>query len=750
MSHGKHTLGDPMMLSLFRTEIETHTETLNSGILKIEKDFSDTSEAESLMRAAHSIKGAARILNIDMAVTLAHAMESLFDSMQAGTLLPAPDLTDKLLCATDILRRIGELASDETIDELMALSPEVDMAVASFDAPGPAEAAPEQAAPKPQKASPGRDRAEHAEPTVPSRSTDVRISATHIDRLMGLAGEVMVRGYRLGHFADAFKMIATRLANISHTTNTILQPMKQSNESYSEQMGDLAQNIRETHEELIEHLNSFDSLTFDFIAIATGIHDEAIASRMRPFSDGVAGFPRMVRDIAKALNRDVRFEIVGRDTRLDRNILRELEAPITHLLRNALAHGLEPPEERERAGKSKTGTMTLEASHCAGQLLVVVKDDVRGIDIDILRRTVVERRLTDRQTAAKLSDEELLQFIFLPGFSTTPTVTKLSGRGYGLNVVSEMLQAVNGSIQISSDKGVGTEVRMLLPLTRSVVRSLVFELSNEYYAFPLSQIGCCTEILYGMLSTRDGATFINHNEVQLPLIDGHAALQLPREGRHDGKMTAIIIGSGDNAVAITVDCCVGEQNLVIRPLDARLGPVPVVSSASIMKDGSTVLSLDIENLLHMAHKSSREHSGIRDTSRHTESLKQQILIVEDSITVREMERKLLEEHGYDVETAIDGLDGWNALTADNYDLIISDVDMPRMNGLELISKIRADLRFKDVPVIIVSYKDSERDRKRGMDAGADYYMTKHSFHDKSIIEVVHDLLRDTINEDSNS
>lgn len=252
-----------------------------------------------------------------------------------------------------------------------------------------------------------------------------------------------------------------------------------------------------------------------------------------------------------------------------------------------------------------------------------------------------------------------------------------------------------------------------------------------------------------MVTSRDGRTFVRHHDAELPIVDGYDALQLPQAGRARGKKVAIQIGSGDRAIALTVDRCVGEQTLVIKPLDPRLDPTPLVSSASIMEDGSTVLSLNIENLLHMADMaSSGDRSGREEWLRKDDS-RRRVLVVEDSMTVRQMERKIFEENGYGVDTAIDGLDGWNALVNGMYDLIISDVDMPRMNGLEFISKVRHDARFKHIPVIIVSYKDSEKDRQCGMDAGANYYMTKNSFQDNSIIEIANSLLKDATHENRN-
>lgn len=734
-------LSDPMMLALFQSELETHTITLNEGLLRLEKDSSDTNNIDSLMRAAHSIKGASRIINIDMAVKLAHAMEDVFVAAQNNKLSLTPEVAELLFLGTDILENIGKAAS---VDKAASLNAYVDDAATLTEAIASAKSG-KVSTPntlrKDNKAS-NKTKETSRQRNAQQTGEAIRVSTEHITNMINLSGEIMVRGRRFSHFAGLFKNVEKQVLHLSTSISHIHQMMNGADHTQKEQMADLVHKYTHIHGELSEHINAFDDFAFDFDILSNRMHQEAIASRMRPFSDGTIGFPRMVRDISKSLNKTVSFEILGQNTTVDRNILRKLEPPITHLLRNALDHGLEDPKTRTSLGKPACGKLTLEARHQSGQLLVTVQDDGRGIDIDTLRNTVIKRALTNAETANQLSDDELLQFMLLPGFSTSDKVTELSGRGVGLNVVSEMLRTVNGTIQISTEKNNGTQIRLLLPLSLSVVRSLVFELDHESYAFPLSHIECCIRIERGDIISRDSHNFVVSDGIEIQVLDGRQVLDLPHHEDARETLTAIVIENRNRTFGLIVDRCVGEFDLVIKSLDPRLGTTPCLSSASIMEDGKPVISLDVEDTLLMAEKRMMDNGLLLKPEETAAGMRKRILIVEDSMTVREMERKLIAEQGYAVDVAVDGMDGWNALTTAQYDLIVSDIDMPRMNGLELIEKLRADTRFEKLPVIVVSYKDSQEDRDRGINAGANRYMTKNSFHDDSIIKTINTLLED--------
>ena len=477
------------------------------------------------------------------------------------------------------------------------------------------------------------------------------------------------------------------------------------------------------------------------------LHHEVISSRLRPLVDGVRGFPRLVRDTARQLGIHVRYDLVGEQTGVDRDILEKLEAPLNHLIRNALDHGVELPDERRAAGKDPQATIRLEARHVAGTLQVRLSDDGRGIDPERVRAKVIDRALAPAVMAAKMTEAELFEFLFLPGFSTKSEVTALSGRGVGLDVVQSMVQSVGGSVRLSSQYGSGTCFTLQLPITMSVIRALIVHISGQPYAFPLSRLECIQRVDASTVETLEGRPFFTLNGESVGLVPATQVLDLPQTPSTTECLSVVVLSDRGSRFGVAVEEFLGERDLDVRPTDPRLGKIPNISTASVLEDGWPVLIIDVEdlvrsidNLLHGRRFKLAEAMAGASTERRTK----RVLVVDDSITVRELERQLLESRGYAVDIAVDGMDGWNAVRSVEYDLVVSDVDMPRMDGIELVSQIKRDSRLRGLPVIIVSYKDREEDRIRGLDAGASSYLTKSSFHDKRFLDTVTDLIGEAI------
>jgi two-component system sensor histidine kinase and response regulator WspE len=465
---------------------------------------------------------------------------------------------------------------------------------------------------------------------------------------------------------------------------------------------------------------------------------------MRPFADGTAGLARMVRDVGNTLGKSVRLDIVGNTTQIDRDILEKLEAPIGHLLRNAVDHGIESSAQRRAAGKPEQGVIRLEARHSAGMLLIEVADDGAGIDIEQVRRAVVARGLSNQETAERLSEAELLEFLLLPSFSLRDTVTEISGRGVGLDVVADMLKQVRGAIRITTQAGQGSRFLMQLPLTLSVIRSLLVDIAGEPYAFPLAYVNRTLRLPAEALQTLEGYQHFSHGGRQVGLVSAHQVLQKGQWRSRDGSVCVVVIGEQEHTYGLAVDAFLGERMLVVQPLDPRLGKIADVLAGALMEDGTPLLILDVADMLRTVEKltsSGRLQTVDQDgAAPTTTAARKKVLVVDDSLTVRELERKLLTNRGYQVTVAVDGMDGWNAVRADSFDLVITDIDMPRMDGIELVSLIRGAANLQSLPVMIVSYKDREEDRQRGLEAGADHYFTKSSFHDESLLQAVTDLI----------
>ena len=919
------------LLELFREEVRSHTQTLATGLVELEGRPSDPRLLEALMRAAHSIKGAARIVQIEAAVRLAHEMEDLFVAAQNGTLRLSSATIDLLLRGVDVLQSLAEVSEgtkaawgtrqaaqlEPLLTELhgilhrpMTSSQELPVRVTPVTpvptappaaaAPDVAETAPPAAptppaspAPLPSKQVPGDLEAQsplwqlfceevrqaagvlqsglqqpqpHPEPlleaartirgaarlvglagpaefaqlleqilirlgpfnatsadfrerlqssvrglwelldqppaavpdwsqqhlpllrqlvqhsasvavpaTTPRASVVVvpppeapaarlpvgpvlaqpldapstavslaeekaveavvRVSAESLTRLMSLAGESLVQARWLSPFATALWKLKKAQDHLAALLDSAQAQRDASALMEARRQCNLCRSV------LAERMREFEEHAARAEDLNARLYREVIASRMRPFSDGAVGFPRLVRDMARSLGKQVRLEIHGLETEVDRDILERLEAPLNHLLRNAVDHGIEPAEQRRQVGKAEQGTIRLEVRHRAGMLVIQVSDDGAGIDVERLRGKIVDKGLTTPELAASLSEAELLEFLFLPGFSTAPAVSEYSGRGVGLDVVQTTIRKIGGQARLSTRLGQGTTFSLTLPLTLSVVRAVLVEVAGEPYAFPHNRIDRLLRVPRQQIQSVEHRQFIRVDDQNVGLVFASQLFDLP--GKELGEQIDLLLLSDDTgSYGLIVEAVRGEQDLVVRPLDPRLGKVPDISAAAILDDGQPVLIADVEDLIR-----SMDMYIQSGTLRRCEATpvvephrRPRVLVVEDSITVREVERQLLRHAGYEVRVAVDGMEGWNMVREDHYDLVVSDVDMPRMTGLELLRHIRSDDRLRTLPVLIVSYKDRPEDKKRGLELGANCYLTKSSFHDDTFLQAVADLI----------
>lgn len=770
-----HDLIDSSMLDLFRSEVESNVAVLNEGLLALENDPSATDRLEALMRAAHSIKGGARIVELEPAVKLAHSMEDCFVAAQRGQVSLRSEQIDILLEGADILSQISEAAGEGIEDWLAQRQEEIDQLVSAISrviAGEFLEAVPVEASerpadevpPCPPSASPGTDTAlvcqsdsteravsekiGEAKPFHPeSEGKDrmVRVTAGKIERLMGQAGEVVVSARWLPEFSASMlnmKRNHIEMSNILEGLREALE-QKQEDERARELLLEAREKAKECSGNLAERLNELEKFTSASATLSDRLYHEVIGVRMRPFADGVGGFPRLVRDLGRDLGKKVRLEIFGKSTEVDRDILEKLDAPLNHLLRNALDHGIESPEERLAAGKPETGRLLLEAVHRSGMLMITVADDGRGVDLDTLRKKLLRKGMATPDMVEKMTDSELMDFLFLPGFSTAEDVTEISGRGVGLDVVRNMVHEVGGVVRVVSNPGQGLSFHLELPLTLSVVRTFLVEIGGEPYAFPLARIDRCLDLSQVDIQTVEDRQYFRFDNDNISLVNVHDVLGTREPERQEDKFHVVVVSDRLNSYGLLVDRFLGEYDLVVRPLDPRLGKVPDINAVAVMLDGSPVLIFDVEDLVHSIDNllGGRRLRKVTGPGAQIQGRKRKsILVVDDSITVREMERKLLENKGYRVEVAVDGLDGWNAVRTGDFDLVVSDVDMPRMNGIELITNIKKHAVLKSLPVIIISYKDREEDRLGGLEAGANYYLTKGSFQDDSFLSAVVDLI----------
>ena len=751
-------LGDFSMLDLFRLEVDNQATILNDGLLALEQGSHSDRQLEALMRAAHSIKGAARMVDIEAGVSLAHSMEDCFVAAQQGELHLQPHQVDLLLKGVDQLVAIAQQqANDDELTRLVEQIRHIDQLPTGPDntpvqQPGTGLPPPANDTAMAGTAVIERETTTTAVPSAPTPGADkntagneaVRVSAESLNRLVGLAGEVQVESRWLHPFADALLQVKHRQAEIISLVDRLNESLctrgnSDYNRTLASEIQTKANRCRHLMSDRLVELDEFDRRMH---SLGNRLNKEVITSRMRPFADATRGFPRMVRDVARQLGKQVELKIEGAATQVDRDILEHIDAPLNHLLRNALDHGIETPEQRRQAGKPEQATLRLSAMHSSGMLSIHVEDDGRGIDLERLRSRIVERDMVNETMAQELSDAELLEFLFLPGFSTREEVTEISGRGVGLDVVHSTVQRMRGVARATTEPGKGTHFHLQLPLTMSIIRALLVEIGGEPYAIPLARIDRTLRLDTSQVESLEGRQYFTLGNQHVGLVFASQVLDCGGDSTNDDFLPVVVLGERLHRSGLVVDCFIGERNLVVHTLDERLGKIQDIAATSLLENGDPCLIVDVDDMLRSVDIliAGGRLNRIHDKPAGGSSQGKRILVVDDSITVREVERNMLVTRGYQVDVAVDGMDGWNAVRMDDYDLVISDIDMPRMNGFEFVRLIKQDERLGKIPVMIVSYKDREEDRQRGLEAGADYYLTKGSFQDETLIEAVADLI----------
>lgn len=731
MSMENDDLSGYSMLDLFRMETREQMRVLTEGLLLLEQGTVDAARLEAMMRAAHSVKGAAAIVGLEPAVRVAHAMEDVLVAAQEGRAALDGNGVDVLLGAVDLLQQLADepepgasrVARGRQVADLLA-------ALASLhgqrDAPRAAPAAPPPPPPAP----------------APTEATPVAGS----DELLALAGQARLHAGQLRPWIASLQRYRRQQRGVHEALEALQAAIRATGNA---RLADLAQRVAERaaplHASLHRRIEEAQYYERQALTVSTRLADEVLALRMCPFAEGVHALPRMVRDLARGLGKDVRVEIEGAGTLVDRAVLARMDGPLHQLLRNAVDHGMETPKERLAADKPAHGTIRLQAFHRGGMLALVVADDGRGVDPERIRATAVRRQVAAPAFASGLSQAELMAFLFLPGFSLKDSANELSGRGVGLDVVHDTVRALNGTVRVESAPGAGFSTVITLPLTQSIVRALVVDVAGEPYALPIARVEGVRRVAAADVLSLQGRQYVTagENGEQLGLVAASQVLGLG-EAVAGTDVTLVVIGAGRERYGLVVDAVRGERSLTVQPLEPTFGKLRDVAAAALLDDGAPVLILDVPDLLQSIARLLGAGTALRlglDASGASGAASaRRVLVVDDSLTVREMQRKLLVAQGYRVDVALDGEDGWNQLRAHRYDLVITDIDMPRLDGIGLTARIRRDPRTARLPVMIVSYKDRPEDRARGLEAGADYYLAKGAFHDATLLDAVRDLV----------
>jgi two-component system, chemotaxis family, sensor kinase CheA len=598
------------------------------------------------------------------------------------------------------------------------------------------------------------------------RIETIRVDPQKLDALMTQAGELTVTKIRMARrLADIEEIVSlweewNREAFADHLVigEVRLEPGR--NWGHSVEQSDVKRLLAfyERGSERLERLGALlnrlrtvayeDTARLDYVA--NELEEGIRTIRLLPLSTMFNLFPRMVRDLAREQAKEVQLVIEGGETTADKRILEEMKDPLMHLIRNAIDHGVETPQERERAGKPPTAAIHLRARQTATSIVIEVSDDGRSLDIETIKRTALRRRIYREEELAAMTLAQIQSLIFISGFSTSSLVTDVSGRGVGLDVVRANVERLKGTIQVESSPGAGCVFRIQLPITLATVRVLIVSAAGNIYALPVEFVQTMRQVSPRAIFSMEGRETIVLDGHPLSVVRLADLLELPtRRGERSARIEAgdpqasnalpcVILGLDDELLGLFVDELLDEQEVVLKPLSLILKRVRNVSGATILETGEVCMVLNPHDLMKTVQKWA---AGVA-LERAIEEVERQrvILLVEDSITTRTQEKRILESGGYDVVTAVDGVDALNKLRSQAFDAVVSDIQMPNMDGLALTAKIREDKHYQELPVILVTSLATEEDKRRGIEVGANAYLTKPTFDQKVLLDTLRRLV----------
>ena len=758
------------LLNTFKIEAAEHLKSISEELIKYEKSSSDDEKTESIniiFRGAHSLKGASRAVNLGEIEGYCQTLESVFALVRDGILSTSFRLIDEIHKGIDTISNFLQETDDK---QKLFIAREIDSlatilsGIAKGESPTQAEKPkskksvtriskkpdPVIIAPESKKTEPGEKIIPLPEEKTKTRNINdaklqdtIRVTTHKLDALFLKSEEMLSCKLEAD---DLLKNLADlRLLQESYKKNleqlTTLVSIK--NTFSQNDMNKLQELYGESAAETEKKLNSISKQAYHYnkklSAMVSQLVDEMKEILMLPFSYLSDVFPKMVRELARDLNKEIEFEIKGSNIELDRRILEEMKDAMIHLIRNSIDHGIESPEVREQNGKERQGKIILEVKKEGGDKIEIsLSDNGAGINYESIRSTAVRKNIFNEKDAATLTEEQLLELLFHPNFSTSQVITDISGRGVGMSVVKEKINRLNGSVKIFSKINEGTSFKILLPLTLAKIRAIILRCTNQIYALQTLNVDRVMRIKSESIKTVKNRATINYNSIPIPLCNLAEVLGIRSEAKKESQNSNIIvIKIADNIVAFQVDEILHEQEIIIKKLNRQLENAKFVNGATMLGDGSVIPVLNTHDLL----KEIKTHSFSSEIKEKPKSIrKQELLIADDSITSRMLIRDILESSGYNVKMVVDGKEAYAELKTKNYDLVISDVEMPRLNGFELTEKIRSDSDLKRLPVILLTSLAKKEDREKGIDAGANAYIVKSGFDQSNLLDTIERLI----------
>jgi two-component system chemotaxis sensor kinase CheA len=750
------------LMAVFLNEVQERTRDLERNLLAIETTADPVTRQEvlkALLRMTHSLKGAAGFMEVRPIETACHWMEELFadgtrdgqhfDRRQIGMLLEMTDTMaeygrlleqgQRELCARTEERLNGQAETIRTTVQAAHKSEKKHTTKHPRELPGSRiadDAAKEERAAAPPNGVVGST---IQKPVVRSADLDgsAQIPAEKLDSLLLRSGEILVSRSRS-------RTRIEQAASLRELTSSLRRPFSTVSGSRPFVARTRPPGVVEENDTFIDLENGLRKLEQDLAddsrvleRAAASLEDELHRTRMQPFAQACQGLDRIVRDLSAEQGKSAELTVEGGGVEIDRSILGGLRDVLRHLVRNAVDHGLETPEARAASGKPATGRIVISAMLRGDQIQVRVGDDGSGIDLISLRK-----HAHDDDRPGEEDEEELLRRIFLPGVSTSAAVTRLSGRGMGLDIVKNAVEKLRGNVHVEHASGKSTAFTLTLPLTVTTIRALLIGVGSQIFALDTINIQKVVQVARDDLRSVNGRSVIAFGDRIIPALDlsGWFGTSVRARRRRADSITVVVIGTAGKETALLVDDLAGEQELMIRALGPRLAKLRNLSGGAILPDGQVALVLNAAGLGEYAIGRNLE----RDLPPLEEDAplpaRKRILVVDDSLTVRTLEKIILEGAGYQVTTASDGAEAWDVLQADGADALIADVDMPRMDGFLLAEAVRKSQRFKNLPILLVTAREKSQDKIRGLEVGADAYILKSTFDQRQLLELIRQVL----------
>ncbi|MBI4832811.1 MAG: hybrid sensor histidine kinase/response regulator [Candidatus Lindowbacteria bacterium] len=767
-----------MLLATFKVEAEEHIHAMASGLMALEKETTAEKQRElieNIFREAHSLKGAARAVNVAEVERVCQEMENVFSALKRKEAALSSALFDALHAAVTFLGKSLVSAEEERSSvEQKARVREIvkNMEGASKGIPPlrRPDAMPQEDGETRMKREADTQAAEskkHARPTAvevareeKATPTDtVRIATSKLESLLLQSEELLLAKLTTSQRAGELREFSTSLAEWGKrwskaSSDALTQQRAYKDAGVNGQLLEFvewsADYVKSLETRLAEITKSAERDGHQTAKVVSDFLEDIKKVLMCPFSTFLEVFPKLVRDLSRDSDKEAELLIRGGEIEIDRRILEEMKDPLMHIVRNCLDHGIEKPEERARNGKSLKGTIAINiAQKEGGKVEILITDDGDGINVEAARAAAHKMGVVSEDESRKMDQREALSLVFRSGFSTSPIITDLSGRGLGLAIVQEKVEKLGGAVSFESRRGAGATLRIVLPITLATFRGVLVRTNAHLFVLPTVNVERASRIRKDAIKTVENKEVIKIDGQTLSLARLTDVLELARKPAANGSSGnssedsleyVVVLASGERRIAFIVDDILNEVEVLAKSLGKQLSRVRNISGAAVLGTGKVVPILNVPDLMKSATKMSSVSGRVVKMQEEEDRKGNLILVAEDSITARTLIKNILETAGYHVKTAVDGSDAWATLRTDEFDLVVSDVDMPRMKGFELTAKIRADQKLSDLPVVLVTALESREDRERGIDVGANAYIVKSTFEQSNLLEVIAKLI----------